>query len=1716
MEQRELSFSFQVIELISGGHDSDVFLVRRIDDEKLYLLKKLRETEGKGRQTLDRKIRFAREMSLVSTLDHPAIAKPFAAVDDAGVPGILYPYRKGKTLSATIGSGSQIGPTDALKLAITITEALEYIHNRGIIHCDLNPHNIFVDSDMNVQILDFGLALTEDEAARIPEGHIRGTPPYLSPEQTGLTRNKIDSRSDLFCLALILYRLISGRLPFPEDEDDIMNLLDSILKREIEPMRDAPASLNSILLKATRRSPSERFQTAIGLQHDLRTALEETMTGIRQESTIGSYDSIIAVNRTRLFVSRDDEVDSLVIGLTGLCELKKPWCTLIAGPSGIGKTEIVKEFRNRSANRESLFVSVKCNRFTPHQPYSVIRHFVLELLTLLSRFPDFRSTLQDRVISELQQVSGVICRSVPEMHEIFDQIAIVNEVEKEKEAERTIHVLSKMMFVLLDTLSVVFFLDDLQWIDQASYSILKRIRSEKIPCMLIICHRSEGPGKDVFIHGEDIGPFEFDIRIEVEPFTQNEVRRFLTNRFGRLVGIDELVIALTERTDGRPFVLVEACRWLVNTGVISQRNGSWHYEVGSGRLLPKRFDSVSLVLETMHELDVEHRKYLEFAALMEGGLDPSILARCMEVTSDQSRVILSDLEQHGFIISKLNGGHSFSHDGIQESIASGIGQEDRVRMHGRLAKIYRDFSSTNREYIFNAAESSLKGGDSLLALTMCYEAAEYANQTIALEISIRFYTRVVLIADSLKGNLPIDLVKAKIALGDVLALTGRNEQALQIFNELLNRRDIDEMAALSINFKIGTIYHNTGAFDKSIPVFKQLISNLGESCPTNGPRLFLSLAKEVLHQAVSPVFRKILTRAPSELVLTRLRILNKLAYSLYFENMVEAFRIHFKALNLADSLPDCMEKAEAYTIDTVPSYQFFAKRRSFRYIARSLKIVTALNRIDGRAFSLSVGGIVHYYAARWKRSEEMLLSSIDLYKSVGDLSGQIISVEHIWKLKACVGEFEEALENMEFTVQICSKTKERHYLHTTIAAMAFVESIMGIPISEQKIEELESIHAGAVSSMTRTETGVYLAQLNYSLGQYNKAHSIIDRLRPIIGRKSFNSEYNVPFLVVACELHLQNLQEERNRETLYRFENRRVFGDLKTFLMRLQFAALSYPAYRGAYFRCQARWHALHNRRNKARKLFERAIKAHHDLDMKYEEAKAIRDYGLFLEDCNLPGQARDKFNEAFRLFRKCGAKLEMNRLESKVDPELLIEILPVAPSISPLPHQSTTFSMNSEMDKLRLQALHDLSATMTTVEDVNELLKQVLGALIKVTGAKYGALFLERTEVQDARSIAMDFEKRMLSSSELVYAPGVLDQVKKGEIVVVSDSESTQQTRESNDRVRSALCVPLIKAGRYLGCIYLANDTVGGLFTEGSQRAAQILAAQASILIENARFIERYRDLAQNLEHTVREQTESLTEKNRQLEANTVRLLESERIKGLLTGALVHDIKNAATGISGTLFLLQRQGLAIDRKLERMMRYSSSSCDDIVNFSSNLLDITRMEEGKVDLSVQRFTTSWLREIFDKNRDNPAFEDKKIALRFEKPERDTELFADGYMVMRVIHNLLNNAGKYVPENGEVIMTVRSDEGETTLTVFSSGPPIPDAAKEHIFEKYGRVDQGHSTQSKGLGLFFCKMVMSAHKGRIWLDTDSRGNYFRMAFPNVTVRARTSPALQTKAA
>jgi serine/threonine protein kinase len=226
--------------------------------------------------------RFQREASIGSALNDPLLLR-FIPVDaQKSRPYIVTELLDGCTLAMVIHRSRPIPEKDALRIASVICEALAQMHARRIIHRDLKPANVMVCRDGRLCLMDFGLAAEIDTGRSLLAGltPLFGTPEYMAPEQVRNRRN--DERTDLYSLGVILYQMLTGVLPFQSEDPwtsaQMRTTGDPIAPRSLNPAISPEAE--EIVLRAMRRRPADRYQTAAAFQAELDDPGAVHVTGL--------------------------------------------------------------------------------------------------------------------------------------------------------------------------------------------------------------------------------------------------------------------------------------------------------------------------------------------------------------------------------------------------------------------------------------------------------------------------------------------------------------------------------------------------------------------------------------------------------------------------------------------------------------------------------------------------------------------------------------------------------------------------------------------------------------------------------------------------------------------------------------------------------------------------------------------------------------------------------------------------------------------------------------------------------------------------------------------------------------------------------------------------------------------------------------------------------------------------------------------------------------------------------------------------------------------------------------------------------------------------------------------------------------------------------------------------------------------------------------------
>lgn len=262
--------------LLSAAGQGTYGTVYRALDTELDRVVAIKIPRGVWLSDDDNQSRFFREARSVAQLNHPGIVPVFEAGYSDGIHYLVAEYVDGTTLTDKIEK-REFSFRETAELVAKVADALQHAHDHGVIHRDLKPSNIMIATDGAPRVMDFGLAKrTSGDATMTLEGQVIGTPAYMSPEQAAGEINRTDGRSDIYCLGVILYQLLTGELPFRGNQRMLIRQVIDDDPRQPSSLNDrVPRDLETICLKSMAKEMDRRYLSAAELAADLRRWLRD-------------------------------------------------------------------------------------------------------------------------------------------------------------------------------------------------------------------------------------------------------------------------------------------------------------------------------------------------------------------------------------------------------------------------------------------------------------------------------------------------------------------------------------------------------------------------------------------------------------------------------------------------------------------------------------------------------------------------------------------------------------------------------------------------------------------------------------------------------------------------------------------------------------------------------------------------------------------------------------------------------------------------------------------------------------------------------------------------------------------------------------------------------------------------------------------------------------------------------------------------------------------------------------------------------------------------------------------------------------------------------------------------------------------------------------------------------------------------------------------------
>ena len=283
-----LSGRYKLEAKLGSGGMSTVYLARDTTLDRQVAVKVMHREMSEQADQLQR---FRQEARAVAKLSHPNVVAVIDAGEDGGHPYIIFEYVEGETLKQRINRVGALEAQEALAYAIEIARGLTVAHARHMVHRDIKPQNVLIDSEGRAKLTDFGISRQLEQDGMTATGRVLGTTDYVAPEQA--MGHPVDQRSDIYSLGVVLYEMLSGQVPFSADSQVgvAMKHVNEELPDVQQQRPELSAAAAMVVERATAKDPADRYQSAGEMIDDLSTALE--VEAARAGSTTGEATSVL-------------------------------------------------------------------------------------------------------------------------------------------------------------------------------------------------------------------------------------------------------------------------------------------------------------------------------------------------------------------------------------------------------------------------------------------------------------------------------------------------------------------------------------------------------------------------------------------------------------------------------------------------------------------------------------------------------------------------------------------------------------------------------------------------------------------------------------------------------------------------------------------------------------------------------------------------------------------------------------------------------------------------------------------------------------------------------------------------------------------------------------------------------------------------------------------------------------------------------------------------------------------------------------------------------------------------------------------------------------------------------------------------------------------------------------------------------------------------------
>jgi PAS domain S-box-containing protein len=1404
--------------------------------------------------------RLAHEYSLKNELDSTWAVRPLELVPDRGRTVLVLEDPGGELLGGLLGTPMEVG--DFLRIAIGVAAALGKVHQHGLIHKDIKPGNILVNTATGeVRLTGFGIAsrLPRERQAPTPPEFIAGSLPYMAPEQTGRMNRSIDSRSDLYSLGVTFYHMLTGSLPFIAS-DPMEWVHCHIARTPISPdqrLETVPAPISGLVMKLLAKTPEERYQTAAGVEHDLRRCRTEwEVEGHLDEFPLAEHDVPDRLLITEKLYGRSREVAALLSSFDHVVATGVPELVLVSGYSGIGKSSVVNELHKVLMPSRGLFASGKFDQYKRDIPYATVAQAFQGLVRqILSKSEAELQAWRNALREALGPNGLLIVDLIPELEVVIGKQPPVPELEPRQARNRFQTVLRRFIAVFArPEHPLALFLDDLQWLDAATLDLLEDILAQRdIRHLLLIgAYRdNEVDAAHPLIRKLDaIRATGATVReIVLAPLTYDDLGQLISDSLRcETTRADPLVQLVKDKTGGNPFFASQFLHALADEALLifDHADACWSWDLD--RIHAKRYTDnvVDLVVVKLNRLPPETLAPLHQLACIGASAASSLLGTVCQTSQEDLHQSLWEAVRAGLVHRSANA-YAFQHDRVQEAAYSLIPEESRAEVHLRIGRLLVAHTTPDEceELIFDIVNQFNRGTELITLENERFQVAELnlvAGKRAKASTAHASALRYLIAGKALLSDDPWErrhdlLFQLEAHRAECEFLTGELAVAAERI-EMLRTRAVNTVELAMATCLGIDIYVTLGQIDRAVAIGLDYLHRLDIEYP-------LHPTEEQVRSEYERIWTHLGSREIEEVIdfplmsdttsIATLDVLTKVATPALFTDTNLYALIICRAITLSIERGNNDGSCYHYVLlSTVAGHNFGDYRNAFRFGQLGCDLVEkrGLKRFQAATATVfTIGAMPWMKHLTACRSE--LHQAFEVAIRIGDLTWAAYNRLALNTLLVAAGyPLVEVQSETESGLNFAQKAKFGLVAGLATMQLGHIRTFRGTTKTFGSLDHAEFDEIAFERNLAGYPGAAHLyywvrkLQARFFAGDFASAIEASLKARPhLLTTPTFElAEYDF-YSGLARAACCDSAVADQRREHL---------DALEAHHKQLEIWSENCPenfANRAALVGAEIA--RIEGRALDAIELYEQAIHSARANGFVNNEALAYETAARFYASRGLEDFAEIYLMKARDGYRRWGADGKVRQLESRYSWLAMAE---------PRGGTRATTSPDQQLD---VAAVVKASQALSSEMLLPRLIERLMTIALQNAGADRGLLILShRDDYRIEAEARADGERIVLhdvASAGSAVPESIVRYVMRSQECVILD-DATKQNLFSEDpylalrQPRSVLCLPLIRQGTLVGLLYLENALASHVFTPDRARLLEHLAAQAAISLENTR----------------------------------------------------------------------------------------------------------------------------------------------------------------------------------------------------------------------------------------------------------------------------------------